>query len=91
MNVLKLKTPEDIAKLAGCHIHSAKLITVGPMTHLELVVDHIEMPNKVTIEIWPNVKYLAQPNMIMHQAGLFVGTSDTKEESHEQTATDSQD
>ncbi len=80
MSILEITSSEDIKKLIGCHIHDARIVQDGTSGHLELQVNHINMPNKVKLEIRPEVSFSVGVKGISIFAGLSIKTDDLKEE-----------
>jgi len=80
MNSLGMENPEDLTKLSGCHIHSAKVIRNNLSSHLELIIDHIELPVKVKIELSPAVSFQIFPGFMTAASSLAIHAVDVEEE-----------
>ena len=53
MSEINIQSTEDIGKLVGCHIHSARVVKEGTVTRFELQVSHITMPGVVKVVVFP--------------------------------------
>ena len=80
MPEIEIKGPKDIEKLNGCMVHSAKIITDGPVTYLQLEVSHITMPAIVRVAIFPFASYTQRYCNITTVSGLLFHTSDVPAE-----------
>jgi len=76
--ILEIKTPEDVAKLAGCHIHSAVAYQSESGGYLELQVSHIMMDNIVAVRVYPLVNIKVDQAGMVAVTGLLVTTDDVE-------------
>ena len=80
MPEINIQSADDIKKLTGCHIHSAKAALEGPIAYLELEVSHILIPKIVRIRIHPYSSFTIDTGRAVFVAGLSYQTEDVEEE-----------